>query len=63
MSSESSIVEEVRARAAAIDARYGHDVRAYTEHLRDLEQQNRERVVEQVRVTRREDDDRSKPAA
>jgi hypothetical protein len=49
-SSESPIVDEVRARAASISARYGHDLRKYAEHLAELQRRNPDRVVDQPRV-------------
>lgn len=37
MNTEGKIVEEVRARAAALSARYGDDLRKYAAHLRAIE--------------------------
>lgn len=37
MDSESKIVEEVRARAAALSARYGDDLKKYASHIKAIE--------------------------
>jgi len=58
MVGDSPIVEEVRRRAHAISARYDHDLEKYAEHLREIEKQNDERVVNQVTVVRRDPKDR-----
>ena len=58
---ESSIVQEVRARAMQISERYGHDLRSYAKHLAEVERREAGRVVEQPRITSSEQ--RSKPAA
>ena len=50
MSSDSPIVEEVRKRRHEISERYGHDLQAYAKHLREIEDQYRDRVVSQVTV-------------
>lgn len=50
MNSDSPIVDEVRARAMAISARYAHDLRAYAAHLADVQRAHAERVVDQPRV-------------
>ncbi len=50
MSSDSSIVDEVRKRRHEISARYGHDLIAYARHLKEIEEQHRDRVVSQVTV-------------
>jgi hypothetical protein len=47
---DSSIVEEVRRRRHELSERYGHDLRAYVRHLKEIEDQYRERVVSQVTV-------------
>ncbi len=52
MTTDSSLVEEVRRRAMEISARFDHDVRKYGEHLRrrQREPQYRDRVVSQITV-------------
>jgi hypothetical protein len=50
MTSNSPVVEEVRARAMNISARYGHDLRRYAKHLAQLEAEHPSRVVEQHRI-------------
>ncbi len=52
MSAESPIVEEVRRRAMAISEQYGHDLRRYAEHLRQIQAENASRVVSQRTVVR-----------
>ncbi|MBI5863340.1 MAG: hypothetical protein HZB38_02270 [Planctomycetes bacterium] len=50
MSEDSPIVEEVRRRAGEISRRHGDDLRRYTEHLKEVQAENPERVVEQITV-------------
>lgn len=50
MISDSPIVDEVRKRRHEISARYGHDLIAYARHLKEIEEQHRDRVVSQVTV-------------
>ncbi len=50
MSSDSPIVDEVRKRRHEISAKYGHDLQAYAKHLREIEEQHRDRVVSQITV-------------
>ena len=50
MTPDSPIVDEVRKRAAAQSARFGDDLRRYAQHLREIELQYRDRVVDQVTV-------------
>ncbi len=52
MSSDSPIVDEVRRRRQELSERYGHDLRRYAEHLREIETRNAVRVVSQVTVVR-----------
>jgi hypothetical protein len=52
MNADSPIVEEVRRRAADLSARFGDDLRSYADHLREIEAQHRERVVDQVTVVK-----------
>lgn len=52
MSSDSAIVDEVRRRRQELSERYGHDLRRYAEHLRELESQHAARVVSQLTVVR-----------
>ncbi|TXT35663.1 MAG: hypothetical protein FD138_1259 [Planctomycetota bacterium] len=52
MNSESSIVDDVRRRATEISERYGHDLKAYAAHLKEIEGQYPDRTVGQVRVVR-----------
>ena len=54
MSADGIVVEEVRARALAISARYDHDLQKYAEHLRRVEQEHAPLVVDQVTVVRSE---------
>ena len=52
MNADSVIVEEVRRRAMAISAKYGHDLQKYAEHLRQIQAENASRVVSQRTVVR-----------
>ncbi len=50
MIQDSPIVEEVRRRAMTISERFGHDPRKYLEHLRQVQEQEKDRVVGQPTV-------------
>lgn len=50
MSTDGSIVDEVRARRHAISERFGHDLGAYGRHLKELADKYKDRVVSQVTV-------------
>lgn len=52
MNSDSPIVEEVRKRRCELSERFGHDLRAYYEHLREVQDKYRTRVVSQLTVVR-----------
>ena len=52
MSADGPIVEEVRERRRQISERYDHDLNKYFEHLREVQQQYRDRLVDQVTVVR-----------
>ncbi len=52
MVEESPIVREVRERAMQIEARFGHDLHKYCEHLREQEKKHPDRIVDQVAVVR-----------
>jgi hypothetical protein len=52
MSSDSPIVQEVRRRRHEISARYDHDLDKYFDHLLELQQQYKERLVDQVTVVK-----------
>lgn len=56
MKADTSIVEEVRSRRRQISERFGHDLRAYTRHLREIQEKSRDRnpIVNQVTVVPRE---------
>ncbi len=56
MKADTSIVEEVRSRRRQISERFGHDLRAYTRHLREIQEKSRDRnpIVNQVTVVSRE---------
>ncbi|MEK7732010.1 MAG: hypothetical protein AAB363_09160 [Planctomycetota bacterium] len=55
MSSDSPIVEEVRQRRHEISERFGHDLKAYYRHLKELEEKYRDRVVSQITVVQPKD--------
>ena len=50
MTSDSIIVQEVRQRAMEISARYGHDLKEYAKHLRQIQAECADRLVSQRRV-------------
>ena len=52
MSPESRIVEEVRERAMKISAKFGHDLHRYAQHLKEVEKQHSEQVVDQITVVK-----------
>ena len=56
MKADPSIVEEVRSRRRRISERFGHDLRAYARHLREIQEKSRDRhpIVNQVTVVSRE---------
>jgi hypothetical protein len=52
MKAESPIVEEVRRRRMEISARFDHNLEKYVAHLKEIERQCQDRVVNQVTVIR-----------
>jgi hypothetical protein len=50
MISDSPIVAEVRKRRCELSERFGHDLRAYYQHLRDVQATYQARVVSQITV-------------
>jgi phosphoserine phosphatase len=50
MTEDGPIVEEVRRRAMQISERFGHDPRRYLEHLKLLQEREKDRVVGQPTV-------------
>lgn len=52
MSADSPIVEEVRERRRRISEQYAHDLDDYVDHLQEVQEQHRHRLVYQVPVTR-----------
>lgn len=52
MKSDSPIVEEVRCRRMEISARFDHDLEKYVAHLKEVEQQYQDRVINQEAVSR-----------
>jgi hypothetical protein len=52
MKYDNPIFEEVRRRRMAIPTRFDHDLEKYIAHLRDIEQDCQDRVVNQVTVIR-----------
>ena len=52
MKTESTIVDDVRRRALQISERYGHDLKAYATHLKEIEGQHPDRTVGQICVVR-----------
>jgi hypothetical protein len=56
MIADSPIVAEVRKRRCELSERFGHDLRAYYEHLRDVQAKYQPRVVGQITVVRSRDE-------
>lgn len=52
MTADSPIVAEVRQRAMEISARFDHDLDKYAAHLKEIERQYQDRVVNQVTIIR-----------
>ena len=52
MNADSPIVDEVRKRALEISAQFDHDLEKYAVHLKEIERQYQDRVVNQVAVIR-----------
>ncbi|MCZ6653867.1 MAG: hypothetical protein O7D91_12675 [Planctomycetota bacterium] len=52
MSADSPIVEEVRERRRQISELFGNDLDKYCEHLRQLQKQYHDRLVDQCAVVR-----------
>lgn len=50
MTGDSPLVEEVRQRAFELSARYDHDLNKYYQHLLEVQEQYRDRLVSQLRV-------------
>lgn len=44
---QDKVIEEIRAVRQQISEAYGHDVKAFLQHYRDLENQYKERLVRQ----------------
>ena len=61
MRSDSPIVDEVRRRRHEISARFGHDLKVYAKHLKEIEEKYRSRVVSQVTVVAPRPDAKPKP--
>ena len=55
MIADSPIVEEVRKRRCELSERFGNDLRAYYEHLREVQAKYESRVVGQITVVRSHD--------
>ena len=52
VNSDGPIVDEVRQRRGEISTRFGDDLDRYGEHLRELQEQYRDRLVNQITVVR-----------
>ena len=50
MSTDSPIVEEVRKRRCEISEQFGNDLRAYYEHLKEVQERYKSRLVSQITV-------------
>jgi hypothetical protein len=62
MNADSPIVEEVRKRRSALSECFGHDLRAYYEHLREFQKKYPARLVSQLTVVRSEKPDKAEKA-
>jgi hypothetical protein len=52
MNADSPIVEEVRKRRCELSEKFGNDLRAYYEHLREVQGKYQTRLVSQLTVVR-----------
>jgi hypothetical protein len=52
MIADSPIIAEVRQRRCELSERYGNDLRAYYEHIREVQAKYQSRVVSQITVVR-----------
>jgi len=52
MSADIPIIEEVRKRRRELSERFGNDLRAYYEHLREVQAKYGSRIVDQITVIR-----------
>ena len=52
VNSDGPIVDEVRRRRGEISTRFGDDLDRYGEHIRELQEQYRDRLVNQITVVR-----------
>jgi hypothetical protein len=52
VNSDGPIVDEVRQRRAEISARFGDDLDRYGQHIRELQEQYRDRLVNQLTIVR-----------
>lgn len=50
MTSDGPIVDEVRQRREQISDRFGNDIDRYGEHIRELQEKYRARLVSQIKV-------------
>ena len=52
MNSDGPIVDDVRRRRGEISSRFGDDLDRYFEHIRKLQEQHPDRLVNQIAVVR-----------
>lgn len=52
MNSDGPIVDDVRRRRGEISTRFGDDLDRYFQHIRELQEQHRDRLVNQITVVR-----------
>jgi len=57
MTVDGPIVEDVRRRAMQLSERFGHDLRKYVEHLKEIEEKHRSRVGNQITVVKADNQD------
>lgn len=52
MNSDGPIVDDVRRRRGEISSRFGDDLDRYFEHIRAIQEQHRDRLVNQITIVR-----------
>lgn len=52
MSSDSTLVDEIRKRRHEISEQFDHDLQKYCEHIMEIQKQHQDRLVDQVTVVK-----------
>ena len=58
MTSDSSLVDEIRQRRHEISERFGHDLRKFCQHIMEAQQKHKDRLVDQVTVVKSDPPDK-----